>query len=103
MAAFDRLSLFMDRPLNGEMPMTNVPNVLLADEVCDILCISPRSLRRMMQEGLIRYARIRGAIRFLETDVLALLGVNDQRLLHCECPGPCECPKTEERRAARAG
>jgi len=71
--------------------MTENPRVLLADEVCDILRISPRSLRRMMQEGLIRYARIRGAIRFLEDDVIALLRETDHRLLHCECMGPCEC------------
>lgn len=71
--------------------MNDFPKVLLADEVCEILRISPRSLRRMMQEGLIRYARIRGAIRFLERDVLVLLGVTDKRLLDCECDGPCEC------------
>jgi len=81
----------MDGPQNGEMPMNDFPRVLLAAEVCEILRISPRSLRRMMQEGLIRYSRIRGAIRFLEEDVLALLGVTDRRLLHCECMGPCEC------------
>ena len=73
--------------------MNAIPKVLLAEEVCGILRISPRSLRRMMQEGLIRHAKIRGAIRFLEEDVLALLvGVTDRRLLRCECDGPCECP-----------
>ncbi len=71
--------------------MNDIPNVLLADEVCDILRISKRSLSRMMNEGLIRYARIRGAVRFLEEDVIALLRVTDERLLHCECMGPCEC------------
>lgn len=80
----------MSRP-KVENNMAEIPNVLLADEVCEILRISPRSLRRMMQEGLIRYARLRGAIRFLEDDVIALLKETDDRLLHCECTGPCDC------------
>jgi hypothetical protein len=85
--------IYRESVSTGEKSMLDMPRLLIGKEVCEVLCISGQSLRRMRQEGLIRYVRLRGALRYVEADVRALLSVTDSRLLHCECSGPCECPE----------
>jgi excisionase family DNA binding protein len=72
--------------------MIEFPNVLLAGEVCDLLRISPSTLRRLMQKKTLRYVKIGGSIRYIEEDVLDLLEQTGHRWLNCKCLGACECP-----------
>jgi hypothetical protein len=92
MAEFFAWTLFIDGN-HQENDMSELPQVLIGREVCQVLRISERSLRRMRREGLVRCVRVRGALRYIQADVLALLNVKDLRLLHCECDGPCDCPE----------
>lgn len=75
--------------------MRKIGPVLTSVQVCQILQISPRSLQRMRREGLVRYVKLRGAVRFNMRDVLSLLG-QPSWLLNCECfdGAACKCYST---------
>jgi excisionase family DNA binding protein len=84
------LSTYCEHPsLKTERIVKPLPRLLTPDEVCQSLRISLRTLQRMSHEGLLRSVKLRGAVRYLEQDVQALLGLiaTDD----CYCGEPCEC------------
>ncbi len=67
--------------------------LLTTAEVCEIFRCSERSVNRMVADGILNPLRLRGLVRFRQSELDELIEALDLNPDECQCDGQCECVK----------
>ena len=69
--------------------------MMKTDEVAKLLNCSPRTVQRIVDDGLLKQWRLRGLVRYRQEDVEALMDDFgfDPDDGSCQCDEGCECAK----------